>query len=247
MGAYDTHPRTPASFDDIRQLLTRDDLDGALQHLQHLLRDSPLLDEVLQHAARLADNDKQNHLGNLTYEATTRTRNQVRTALLDLLRRAEGGAKQGVRAIRAVDRRIIRQQAQLSWYQRLLFGWLDKKSRQKYALEVQGIFDTSERSDLMRSMKALIPLTYSDATDALSRPFSATFFDTLDKSENDGHIYLLLGETGTGKSTQPCSISSPAMPWPVAATRSFLPPSSKTCALFMRCPTPDESFSSSTV
>ncbi|MDX2285619.1 MAG: SUMF1/EgtB/PvdO family nonheme iron enzyme [Bacteroidia bacterium] len=196
--------------DSIRSQIARDDLDGALKQLQLLLEGSPLLDEAILHAGSFADIRKQIRLGTVSSADAALTRSKIRAGLLDLLQEIErhpqyaapGFSHAAPARVQAVNRRIIREQAPLRWHQRLLFGWLlDKRKRQEYALQVQGFFDASERNDRLKSLGAQFPIYCTDGSGTQARPFSDTFFQILDQPEHNGSIYLLLGETGTGKST----------------------------------------------
>jgi predicted HTH transcriptional regulator len=73
-------------LDNINALISRDEIGSAIQLLHDLLKDSPVLEETLLHSARYADVMKQIRLGTIDYEQATITKNQIRYALLDLVR-----------------------------------------------------------------------------------------------------------------------------------------------------------------
>ena len=77
--------RQQTFFQDIRELIARDELEQALQQLRLLLDNTPQLNEVLQQSGRFADIRKQIRLGVVSHAEATLTQNQIRYALLELL------------------------------------------------------------------------------------------------------------------------------------------------------------------
>ena len=73
-------------LDNINDLISRDEIGSAIQLLHDLLKDSPVLEETLLHSARYTDVMKQIRLGTIDYEQANITKNQIRYALLDLVR-----------------------------------------------------------------------------------------------------------------------------------------------------------------
>ncbi len=103
--------------------------------------------------------------------------------------------------VRAVDVNSIRRHPTLRWYQRLFFGYLRKSIRHELALRAQGIFDAHERRFMLEALQNCLPLYCTDAGGQSDLAFTRMFFQYLNQRENDGKFYLLLGETGVGKST----------------------------------------------
>jgi hypothetical protein len=81
--------KTPDFFARIRQLVADDRLDDALRLLRSLLENSPLLDEAIVQSARFQDIRKLIRLGTVGHAEANLTKNQIRAALLDLLREIE--------------------------------------------------------------------------------------------------------------------------------------------------------------
>jgi formylglycine-generating enzyme required for sulfatase activity len=103
--------------------------------------------------------------------------------------------------ITSVSRRVLRKDPSLKWYQRLFFGLVNKKARQELAFKVQGFFDADERRYFLTDLQRYLPLYCAQKNNPSSWIFSHTFFRLLDDPKNDGRFFLLLGETGTGKTT----------------------------------------------
>lgn len=82
-------------LDIIRDLLGRDEIGQALEHLRGLLDGSPILHEVLQHSGRFAALSRQIRLGTVNHSEATLTQNQLRQGLLELLQEIEGQTVQG--------------------------------------------------------------------------------------------------------------------------------------------------------
>jgi hypothetical protein len=78
-------------YSQIRAKIGQDKLDQALQDMKQLLSDSPKLDEVIQQSSRFKDIQKQIHLGTVSHENATLTKNQIRSGLLALLREMQTG------------------------------------------------------------------------------------------------------------------------------------------------------------
>jgi hypothetical protein len=76
-------------FDQIRELIARDELKTALTQLRLLLENSPKLDEVILQSARFSDIRRQIRLGLVSDKEANLTQNQIRTGLLELLREIE--------------------------------------------------------------------------------------------------------------------------------------------------------------
>jgi predicted HTH transcriptional regulator len=73
----------------IGDLIGKDELALAIQNLYGLLKNSPKLDEAILQSARYNDVIKQIRLGTIDFEQANITKNQIRYALLDLLRDIE--------------------------------------------------------------------------------------------------------------------------------------------------------------
>jgi predicted HTH transcriptional regulator len=73
----------------IGELIGKDELALAIKNLYALLKDSPKLDEAILQSARYNDVIKQIRLGIVDFEQANITKNQIRYALLDLLRDIE--------------------------------------------------------------------------------------------------------------------------------------------------------------
>jgi predicted HTH transcriptional regulator len=78
--------RTKYFLDKINDLISKDELTSAIQLLHDLLKDSPILEEAIMQSVRYTDVTKQIRLGIVDYEQANVTKNQIRYALLDLLR-----------------------------------------------------------------------------------------------------------------------------------------------------------------
>jgi hypothetical protein len=70
---------------EIRNDISNDRLDAALQKLNPFLDDSPLLNEALQQSGRFAAIQKQIRLGMVSHEQSTLTINQIRAGILELV------------------------------------------------------------------------------------------------------------------------------------------------------------------
>ena len=80
----------PAAFlKDIRSYIARDELGQALQQLQQFLAHTPQLDELLHQSGRFAAIRQQLRLGTVSQAEASLTQNQIRAALLELLREIE--------------------------------------------------------------------------------------------------------------------------------------------------------------
>ena len=80
---------TPAFLQHIRDLLARDETTEAIRQLRLLLQNSPRLDELLQQSARHQAILRQIRLGTVSHKDANLSKNQIRTALLELLRDIE--------------------------------------------------------------------------------------------------------------------------------------------------------------
>ena len=73
----------------LRQLVQKDNIEKVIQELSELLQNSPHLDEALLHSARWDDLKKQIRLGQLSYEESNVSKNQIRLAVLELINEIE--------------------------------------------------------------------------------------------------------------------------------------------------------------
>ena len=80
---------TKSFIETIGELIGKDELALAIKNLYALLKDSPKLDEAILQSARYNDVIKQIRLGIVDFEQANITKNQIRYALLDLLREIE--------------------------------------------------------------------------------------------------------------------------------------------------------------
>lgn len=76
-------------FNQMRELIARDELETALTQLRMLLEHSPQLDEAILQTARFSDIRRQIRLGLVSREEANLTQNQIRDGLLALLREIE--------------------------------------------------------------------------------------------------------------------------------------------------------------
>lgn len=76
-------------FDQIRDLIARDELKTALTQLRLLLENSPKMDEVILQSARFSDIRRQIRLGLVSDKEANLTQNQIRASLLELLQEIE--------------------------------------------------------------------------------------------------------------------------------------------------------------
>jgi predicted HTH transcriptional regulator len=74
---------------NIVELIRKDNLSDAIRHLYKLLKDSPHLDEAILQSARYNNVVKQIRLGLIDFESANITQNQIRSALLELVRDIE--------------------------------------------------------------------------------------------------------------------------------------------------------------
>jgi predicted HTH transcriptional regulator len=80
---------TKSFIETIGELIGKDELALAIKNLYALLKGSPKLDEAILQSARYNDVIKQIRLGIVDFEQANITKNQIRYALLDLLREIE--------------------------------------------------------------------------------------------------------------------------------------------------------------
>ncbi len=73
----------------LRQLVQDNEIDTVIRELSDLLQNSPHLDEALLQSARWNDLKKQIRLGQLPYEQSNVSRNQIIAALLELISEIE--------------------------------------------------------------------------------------------------------------------------------------------------------------
>ena len=78
-----------ACFNRIRAFIASDELPAALDLLRKLLAHSPLLDEALHQSGRFENIRQQIRLGTVSASDANLTQNQIRAALLDLVREIE--------------------------------------------------------------------------------------------------------------------------------------------------------------
>jgi predicted HTH transcriptional regulator len=83
---------TKSLVETIGELIGKDELAKAIHVLYALFKDSPRLDEAIIQSARYNDVIKQIRLGTIEFEQANITKNQIRYALLDLLRDIEAEA-----------------------------------------------------------------------------------------------------------------------------------------------------------
>lgn len=76
-------------IEKIREFIAKGDLKLAIQHLFHLLKDSPLLDEAVQQSARYNNVMQQIRLGLVDFNSANIVQNQINKGVLDLLREIE--------------------------------------------------------------------------------------------------------------------------------------------------------------
>ena len=76
-------------FEKIRQLIRNDDLDAAIKLLGQLLKNAPKLDEAILQSARWNDLKKQVRMGQIDYESAQINKNQIRFAVLEMLKDIE--------------------------------------------------------------------------------------------------------------------------------------------------------------
>ncbi|MBL7805394.1 MAG: hypothetical protein JNL02_16765 [Saprospiraceae bacterium] len=76
-------------FTRLRELIARDELPEALGLLRELLAHSPRLDEALHQSGRFENIRRQIRLGTVSPADANLTQNQIRAALLDMVREIE--------------------------------------------------------------------------------------------------------------------------------------------------------------
>ena len=83
-----------AYFQKIRDLVAKDNLDGAIQLLRKLLKNTPRLDEAILQSTRWNDIKKQIRSGLIDHESAQITKNQIRAGILELVSDMEAEAKE---------------------------------------------------------------------------------------------------------------------------------------------------------
>jgi len=85
-----------AFAEQIRDLVSRDEVALAIELLHEMLKNSPKLDDAIMQSARHHDILRQIRLGIVDDHQASLTKNQIRTGILDLLRELETGEHSGV-------------------------------------------------------------------------------------------------------------------------------------------------------
>jgi hypothetical protein len=75
--------------DRLRQLIRENELEKVIQELSKLLKNSPKLDEAILQSSRWNDLKKQIRLGQIPYEQSDVSKNQIRAGLLELINSVE--------------------------------------------------------------------------------------------------------------------------------------------------------------
>lgn len=75
--------------DHIGALIGKDDLKTAIREMGQFLKNSPRLDEVILQSSRFTDLMAQIRSGTISFEDASLSKNQIRFALLGLLREVE--------------------------------------------------------------------------------------------------------------------------------------------------------------
>ena len=75
--------------DHLRQLIGENELEKVIQELSKLLKNSPKLDEAILQSSRWNDLKKQIRLGQIPYEQSDVSKNQIRAGLLELINSVE--------------------------------------------------------------------------------------------------------------------------------------------------------------
>jgi hypothetical protein len=73
----------------VLKMVSKDDLNGAINRLCLTLKNSPKLDEVILQSARLTDITRQIRLGVIDSQQANLTKSQIRLGILDLVREIE--------------------------------------------------------------------------------------------------------------------------------------------------------------
>lgn len=102
-------PNIPDFVAATLQLIAKDDLKTAIQHLQQLLQSSPLLDEVIGQSARLTDLMQQIRRGTIELESANIEKNLIRYSLMDLLREIEEQSANNATLKKEVEEVLIAQ------------------------------------------------------------------------------------------------------------------------------------------
>lgn len=76
----------------IGSLIGKDDLETAIKEMSHLLKNTRKLSEVIVQSSRYTDLMAQIRMGTIAMNDANVTKNQIRFALMDLLREVEAGA-----------------------------------------------------------------------------------------------------------------------------------------------------------
>lgn len=101
----------------------------------------------------------------------------------------------------AVDRNVVRQSPELRFGERLFFNWLKPARQQDLALKALHLYNDVERETLLAGFRRWLPLRYAaNHNDGPTSDFLSGMFREL-VSDSEQKFFLLLGESGGGKST----------------------------------------------
>ncbi|WP_143473762.1 SUMF1/EgtB/PvdO family nonheme iron enzyme [Flavilitoribacter nigricans] len=104
------------------------------------------------------------------------------------------------KTIQAVNPKRIIKANRLNWWQRLLFPFLRETKKHQLALETLDLFAHNEITYMCTELQDYLNLQVKDSHGKI-QDFVTSFLTLLDDRKNDQRFYLLLGETGSGKST----------------------------------------------
>jgi hypothetical protein len=99
---------TQSGFNHVRRLLEQNELDEALQQLEHLLPKGKWQDAVDLQKSNLKELEKNIRDGTLTYEQGAAAKTRIRRSVLQLLREAEEEMKEQAPAISWLEARLGR-------------------------------------------------------------------------------------------------------------------------------------------
>ncbi len=88
------------------RLICKDDLAAAIQGLRHLIKHSKELDAVILQSTRYGEIKRQIREGKVDFESEEITRNQIRVALLDIVREMEDAMEENPEAKALVEQNI---------------------------------------------------------------------------------------------------------------------------------------------
>ena len=180
-------------LDTIRDLLGREEIEQALEHLRGLLDGSPVLYEVLQQSGRFAAISRQVRLGTVSHVEATLTKNHLHLGVLELLQEIEGQTAQGepkAELERYARTTNITQQADNIYN----IGKIDNANFKIDETNIYQLTKGEHKSQHIFTLPSFLPDIFLGREDDLTRIHDKLFTAS-------GNILLLTGEGGLGKTS----------------------------------------------